>query len=330
MNEPASMTPASGLTAAQTWERASQQAVTSIRATGDTKLVLVPGYNWSGVRRWQTTHPAKWITDTADNIRYEAHHYWDSNASGAYVSYASEVTKAVAAGYGPTTIPDPTPTTAPPTLRVNDVSVTETQTTHSATFTVSLTAAATTNVTVKYATANGTALSGSDYSARTGSLTFSPGQVSATVAVPMVVDTKDEAAETFSMQLSSPVGATISDSSGTGTIVDNDATPSVKINDRIISEGTAATFTIAISAVSGLPVTVTYATANGTAVSPSDYAPRTGQVTIPAGKTSVTLTVTTVNDTLKETSETFFLRLSTPLNGVIGDSSGTATLSASD
>jgi hypothetical protein len=337
------MTPATGLTAAQTWERASQEAVSSIRAAGDTKLVLVPGYNWSGVRRWMTTHPAKWITDSANNIRYEAHHYWDSNASGAYTSYATEVTKATAAGYGPTAIADPTTTTtaaptttttaapvAAPTLKVNDVSVTEVQTTHSATFTVSLTAPAKTNVTVRYATANGSALSGSDYSARSGSLTFSPGQVSKTVAVPLVTETRDEATETFSMGLSGPVGATISDSSGTGTIVDNDAQPNVKVNDRSIGEGTAATFTISISAVSGLPVTVTYAAANGTAISPADFAAKVGQVIIPAGKTSVTVTVPTVNDTLKEPSETFFLKLSAPLNGILSDSSGTATLSASD
>src|SRR5215210_5863261 len=92
MNEPV------GMAGPVAWEQASQAAVTAIRNNGDTKLVLVPGYNWSGAQQWTTQHPRAWITDA--NVRYEAHHYWDRDSSGAYLnSYAAEVADAQARGY---------------------------------------------------------------------------------------------------------------------------------------------------------------------------------------------------------------------------------------
>jgi hypothetical protein len=92
MNEPV------GMAGPGAWEQASQAAVTAIRHNGDSKLVLVPGYNWSGAQQWTSQHPKAWITDT--NIRYEAHHYWDRDSSGAYLnSYAAEVADAQGRGY---------------------------------------------------------------------------------------------------------------------------------------------------------------------------------------------------------------------------------------
>ena len=104
MNEPASMTAVDGLTSAQVWEKASQRAVTAIRNNSDNRLVLVPGYNWSGAQRWNSTHPKAWISDSAANIRYEAHHYWDSDNAGSYGTYADELADAEARGYKASTI----------------------------------------------------------------------------------------------------------------------------------------------------------------------------------------------------------------------------------
>jgi hypothetical protein len=95
MNEPVNM-PGGALA----WEQASQAAVDAVRANGDTKLVLVPGYNWSGAQQWTTQHPDAWVVDSASNVRYEAHHYWDRDNSGNYPnSYAAEVTNATSRGY---------------------------------------------------------------------------------------------------------------------------------------------------------------------------------------------------------------------------------------
>jgi aryl-phospho-beta-D-glucosidase BglC (GH1 family) len=96
MNEPVNMPSVDGMTGAQLWEAASQDAVTAIRDRGDDKLILVPGYNWSHPGGWAQQHPKAWIDDPAGNIRYAAHHYW---LAGYEHSYDSEVERAAASGY---------------------------------------------------------------------------------------------------------------------------------------------------------------------------------------------------------------------------------------
>ena len=77
-------------------------------------------------------------------------------------------------------------------------------------------------VTVTYATLNGTAKAPGDYSARAGRISIPAGQVSAYISVPIVDDTAWERAETFTLQISKPLGAKISRSVGTATIAAND------------------------------------------------------------------------------------------------------------
>jgi hypothetical protein len=77
-------------------------------------------------------------------------------------------------------------------------------------------------VSVNYATANGTAVAKSDYTATSGTLTFQPGETSRTISVSIKGDRKREANETFSVQLSNAVGATIEDGSATVTILNDD------------------------------------------------------------------------------------------------------------
>ena len=88
------------VTPEQQWEQMSQAALNAIRANSDTTLVMIPGYGYSAVRTWSTYHPVAWITDSANNFKYEAHHYWNTNGDGStIVSYPQEVIDAVAAGY---------------------------------------------------------------------------------------------------------------------------------------------------------------------------------------------------------------------------------------
>ena len=109
-------------------------------------------------------------------------------------------------------------------LSINDVSAAESAGTF--VFTVSLNAPSTSSISVRFATANGTARSGksADYTATSGTLSFSPGQTTKTVLVKVRNDTTVEANETFFVNLSSPLGAVISDSQGLGTILDDDGT----------------------------------------------------------------------------------------------------------
>ena len=106
---------------------------------------------------------------------------------------------------------------------VNNVSVNEsTFFSSTATFTVTLSGASSQQVTVNFATANGTATAGSDYTARTGTLTFAPGTTTQTVQVTITGDFSDEPSETFFLNLSGATVVTIADNQGVGTIIDND------------------------------------------------------------------------------------------------------------
>jgi Cellulase (glycosyl hydrolase family 5) len=100
MNEPVGLEANGELSAAEVWERASQAALDAVRANGDDNTVMISGYDYSPVRSWADIHPDGWITDPANNFLYEAHHYWDRTASGAYErSYAREVAHAERSGY---------------------------------------------------------------------------------------------------------------------------------------------------------------------------------------------------------------------------------------
>ena len=96
-------------------------------------------------------------------------------------------------------------------------------------------------VAVDYATSDGTATAGSDYGATSGRVpSFAPGETSRTVNVPVTGDTTDEADETFTLTLSNASGgATISNASATGTIIDDDEDTTAP--DTAITEGPSGT-----------------------------------------------------------------------------------------
>lgn len=217
----------------------------------------------------------------------------------------------------------------PPSLKVADASVTEGATLG---FAVSLSAASTSPVTVRYATANGTALASSDYTAKSGTITFNPGDITKTIDVLTTPDSTVEANETMVLRLSSANGATIADGEGIGSILNDDApTPSLKVSDASVAEGGLLNFTVSLSAAGSSPVKVNYATANYTASAPSDYvAKATTTLTFAAGETSKVISVQTVQDPTVEASEAMLLRLTSPSGATLADSSGTGTITNND
>ena len=220
---------------------------------------------------------------------------------------------------------------AAPVLAINDVTVTEGDASSvNAVFTVTLTGPTALTATVNFTTANGTATAGTDYTGTSGTLTFVPGTTTQPITVAVLGDTIFEGPETFLVNLATPVNATIGDGQGTGTITDNDATPSLTIGDAAVVEGNAATtnavFTVTLSAASTQQVTVGFATANGTAVAPGDYATQTGTLTFAPGVTTQQITVAVVGDVTFETTETFQVTLNTPVNATILDGQATGTI----
>ncbi len=226
-----------------------------------------------------------------------------------------------------------------PTLSIPDVTITEGDSgTKMANFTVTMSAPSTVPVSFQFATAGGTATAGTDYVARamTGR-TIQPGLTTTTVGVTINGDTTAEPDETFFLNLSSPVGATLADSQGVATIQNDDglSLPSLSVSDVTITEGQSgtksATFVVTLSAPSASPVTFKYATADGTATAGSDYVARAliGR-TIQPGLTTTTIGVTVDGDTTAEPDETFFLNLSNPIGASIADGQGTGTIQNDD
>ena len=215
-----------------------------------------------------------------------------------------------------------------PALSIADASATEGQT---LAFAVTLSAAATNTVTVRYQTADGTANSSSDYTSASGTLSFAAGETSKTISVRTTDDALEESSETFTVGLSSASGATISDDSATGTINDNDGTrPSLSIADASATEGQTLSFAVTLSAAVTGTVTVSYQTSNGTASSSSDYTAASGTLTFRAGDTSKTISVSTTDDSRDESNETFTVQLSGAAGATISDASATGTINDND
>lgn len=106
-------------------------------------------------------------------------------------------------------------------LSINDMTIVEGSSNNlDAVFTVSLSAANSHTVTVNYATTDGIAIAGSDYTAVSGLLVFAPGETSKTIAVPILNDNIFEPDKTFALYLTNETGALIADGQGIGTITD--------------------------------------------------------------------------------------------------------------
>ena len=217
---------------------------------------------------------------------------------------------------------------AAPSVSVNDASLTEGDSgSKNAVFTVSLSAAATGDVTVDYVTSDGSATAPDDYAAVNGTLTFAPGETSKQVTVAVAGDVLDEPHETYSLNISNPSGATLSRARGLGTILDNDPAVSLSVDDISAPESAGtASFTVSLSGVSGKVITVDYTTADGTATAAADYGSAQGTLVFLPGETSKSVSVALVDDNVVELDETFSLNLSRVINALLADGQGTGTI----
>jgi hypothetical protein len=199
-------------------------------------------------------------------------------------------------------------------------------------FTISATNPQMGDVTLTYATENGTALAGSDYTATPPTQITIPG---GTTSVPVDVLTSEDGSaepdETLKLKLSAASGnGLITDNEAIGTITDDDAR-SLSVSPVTVTEGQTATFTVSATNPQRGPVTFDVETVTGSATA-SDFTElaKTSK-TIDADDPSIEVAVATADDSLDESAESFKLKLSNPSeNGLIGVSEATATITDND
>lgn len=218
-----------------------------------------------------------------------------------------------------------------PSLSVSDVNATEGDTgSTNAAITVTLSSASARTVSVGYYLVGQTAIPGVDYQPQGGLLTFAPGETTQTANVPILGDVLDEYDETFRLILANPLSATVADGQGVCTIIDNDPTPSVTINNVSVIEGNSSTvsavFSVSISVPSGRVITVDYFTADITASAPRDYIATSSTLEFNPGETAKSITIQVKGDTNIEPNETFSVNLTNPLNINIADGQGVCTI----
>ena len=217
---------------------------------------------------------------------------------------ARVIVLAVASSVIPIPLASPASAARTKTITITDASVVEGD---AGTKTMSFTVAWTGvkgggNVSVEYATADGSALAASDYTSKSGSVTLSNSACRcATIAVSIAGDALSEGTESFAVNLSSPVNATITDAQAVGTIFDNEGPPSLVLTDVSAGEtaGTVA-FSVILTTAAGTNTTVDYATTSGTATAGSDFTLTSGTLTYTGAQTTKTVTVPVSDDALSE------------------------------
>ncbi len=175
---------------------------------------------------------------------------------------------------------------------------------------------------VNYATTDGTATAGIDYTGVSGTLTFAAGELSKTISIPITSDNVYEGlSETFNISLSSPTGGAILSAPSTAvvTIQEDDSKPSVFMPVIFpFGEGDSGTSTVTMNVLLSNPtfqvVTVDFTTENGTATAGSDYVATSGTLTFPAGSTSMPIQIAINGDTVVEPNEMLRIRLSNATN----------------
>ncbi|RLT42246.1 MAG: hypothetical protein DWI61_01560 [Chloroflexi bacterium] len=197
-----------------------------------------------------------------------------------------------------------------------------------ATVSVTWTGYSTATVTATYTTADGSALAGSDYTATSGTLTWSGGETGTkTFAVPIIDDTDDEPDQQFTVSLSSVVSSVVTRSTAAMTIVDNDVTPTLAVAAASVLEGAGnATISVIMTGTSTATVTVVATATSGTALAGSDFTATSSTLTWSAGQSGAKIfTVPILSDLISEAAETFSIVLSAASNATAG-SAGTVTV----
>ena len=341
--DPVSLTMDEGGTATYTVVLTAAPAadVTVTPTSGDTGVATVTGALMFSTTTWSTpqTVTVTGMDDTVDNPGDSSRTTVTHAVTGAGSNYEGAVAASVSVSVTDDEITK--------TLYIEDVEALESAGTLE--FKVNLSPAGSSEVTVEWTHAvrpddpnqatPGTAGAGDyDASDARGTLTFAAGDTSSkTISVPINDDREDEGDEKVIVLLFDPSSSSdllgISGSPATGTIKNDDGPARTPVDGRTpgqsvfsvsgggeIVEGDSGTtaraeFTVSLAAAATQQVSVSYATADGTAEAGSDYESVSGTLTFSPGETSQTVTVTVNGDDEAEGDETFSLGLTSTPDG---------------
>jgi hypothetical protein len=225
-----------------------------------------------------------------------------------------------------------------PTLSISDASAGEND--GAMVFTVTLSFASASDVSTDYATSDGPAgpggaTAGADYTGKSGTLDIPAGSTQEQIGVTILQDDLYEGSEVFTIDLSNPANASLTDAQGQGTIIEDEQPPEISIGDLSIAEaGATMLFPVSLSTPSDLDTEVSYATSDGAglsgAIAGADYVAASGALAIPAGASSASISVDALDDAIYEPDEIFHVTLSDPVNATLGDPEAIGTLQDND
>lgn len=187
--------------------------------------------------------------------------------------------------------------------------------------------------TVDYATADGSATAGLDYTGQTGTLTFAPGETLKRITVPVAADGTAEGEEFFRVVLVATGGGASLGAASQAIVTITSSDPAVQFAAPFYQASEAASQAlVSVKRTGSLaePLTVHYATSDGSAAAGTDYVPAEGDLTFPRGVAARTFAVTLVRDAAYEPLRTVALTLSSPSSGVLGTSAATLTIRDDD
>ena len=174
---------------------------------------------------------------------------------------------------------------------------------------------------------SGTAISGVDFLEASGTVKVPSGEVSGSIAIPLINDILFEDRESFVVELASPQFVKLAGASATGTIEDDDGIPSLAVASVVAPEGSESTqFVISASHPSSRRISFRYATVSGTAQPSEDFSSLQGTAFLNPGEIETTVRVDLIDDEVDEDNETFTLRLSDPVGAELAAATGTVTI----
>jgi Calx-beta domain/Domain of unknown function (DUF4114) len=226
----------------------------------------------------------------------------------------------------------------PPVVSIADVSFNEGKDgTSTGTFTVALSNPSSLLTTVDYATADGTAIAGIDYTkVDKTTLSFAPGEISKTIVVPLMGDLVDEVNKAFTINFSNPTsGATLGNTVATGTIVNDDTPLSIAVTDATVAETTTGEtanpgqFVITRGGDLTKPLTVKYKLSGGS-TNGEDYQALTGTSIFAAGIDQAFIDIKPIDDKIYEPNDNVTLTVDANDYLITGANSVTVKIANND